>query len=65
MNNDLPEPPGKGSITISCDEHGTAVEYSEMPPYVLAHLFYVAMIEIPDAYLAATVAINKYKKETP
>lgn len=63
MKKKTPEPPGVGSITISCDLNGTEVHTTDMPVYVLVHLFYMAIKEIPSGFIAADAAMNKYLNE--
>lgn len=61
MQNTKPDPPGTGSIVLVVDEEGTSVACSATEVYVICHLFYHALIEIPNCYHAMQLAMAEYK----
>lgn len=63
MDRTNPDSNRTGVITLSCDETGTSVKHTEMELQVIAHLFYHALIGIPNAFIAMQMALERYNKD--
>lgn len=63
MDNTSPDPPGSGRIVLEVNERGTSVEFTNMDGYVIAHLFYHAILYNTLCYVAMQKALEMYRNE--
>jgi hypothetical protein len=63
MENSNPDPPGNGRIVLEVNEQGTSVDFTNMDGYIIAHLFYHALLYHPICPLAMQKAMEMYRKK--